>query len=115
MMRKKAAEGPSEEFPLAKPDSEWRQELTKAEYRMLRQAGTEAPGTGEYHHFLPKEGHFACRACKLPLYSSTSKFKECVASAAPLSLPSQFAQYMTFTLVYRQLRLGCVRKVLLQR
>ena len=44
---------------------------------MLRQQGTEAPRTGEYYTFFPKEGYFACRACKHPLYEAGSKFKDC--------------------------------------
>ena len=65
------------EFPLAKSEAEWRSQLSGSEYRMLRQQGTEAPGRGEYFKFFPKEGYFGCRACKHPLYSSTSKFKDC--------------------------------------
>uniref|UniRef100_A0A7S4HF13 MsrB domain-containing protein n=1 Tax=Prymnesium polylepis TaxID=72548 RepID=A0A7S4HF13_9EUKA len=60
-----------------KTEAEWRAQLTPMEYRCLRQQGTEAPGTGEYHHFFPKEGYFMCRACQHPLYSSTSKFNDC--------------------------------------
>ena len=68
---------PATQYPNAKNNSEWKKELTEEEFQCLRQAGTEAPGTGEYHTFFPKKGYFACRACKHPLYSSTSKFKDC--------------------------------------
>ena len=64
-------------FPLAKSDAQWKKELTQSEYNCLREAGTETPGTGEYHNFFPEDGYFACRACKQPLYSSKAKFKDC--------------------------------------
>ena len=68
---------PLGKFPLNRPNSEFAEELTPNEFRCLRKAGTERAGTGEYHAFFPKEGYFACRACKFPLYTSTSKFKDC--------------------------------------
>lgn len=80
---------------MTKSEAEWRKELGATEYRMLRQQGTEPAGTGEYHHFFPKEGYFMCRACNHPLYSSTAKFKDCGwvchpslrTSGAPISHP----------------------------
>ena len=46
------------------------------EYRVLREKGTERPGTGEYNKFYPKDGHFVCAApsCATPLYSAAAKF-----------------------------------------
>lgn len=41
---------------------------------MIRQKGTERPGSGEYNNFLPTAGHFACRACLQPLYKAESAF-----------------------------------------
>jgi len=67
--------GPAVDFKLQKSEDEWRKELTDVEYYILRQQGTEPPGSHEYDKFLPPKGHFACRACKLPLYSADSKFK----------------------------------------
>lgn len=61
--------------PKTVSDAEWREMLTTEEYRILREKGTEHPGTGEYEGFYPKEGHFVCRACSNPLYSASSKFK----------------------------------------
>lgn len=63
------------EFALAKSDDDWKAALDPVAYRMLRQRGTEPPGSHEYDQFYPKRGHFACGACSFPLYSATSKFK----------------------------------------
>ena len=54
-------------------NEQWRKRLTSAEYHILREAGTEAPFTGEYtDEFSP--GIYSCRACGLELFSSATKF-----------------------------------------
>ncbi|HEY4852494.1 MAG TPA: peptide-methionine (R)-S-oxide reductase MsrB [Streptosporangiaceae bacterium] len=55
-------------------DAEWRQHLTPQEYRVLRQAGTEAPWTGEYTA-TKTEGAYRCRACGAELFRSAEKFE----------------------------------------
>lgn len=60
---------------ITKSDDEWRKELDPQVYRILRQRGTEMPGSHEYDQFYPKTGYFACAGCDLPLYSADSKFK----------------------------------------
>lgn len=62
--------------PKTMTEEDWKAKLTKEEYYVLREKGTERPGTGEYDNFYPKsESYFACRACNNPLYSAESKFK----------------------------------------
>jgi len=55
-------------------DDEWRQRLTPQEYHVLRQAGTEPPGVGEYTD-TTTEGVYSCRACDAELFQSTQKFE----------------------------------------
>ncbi len=58
---------------VVKSDAQWREELTPAEYQVLRQAGTERPFTGEYWDSM-QEGVYECRACGAELFTSKEKF-----------------------------------------
>jgi len=64
----------SHNFEIKKTEDQWKASLSKDEFHVIREKGTERAGTGEYDKFYPKEGHFACRACGNPLYSASSKF-----------------------------------------
>ncbi len=61
------------EFPVQKTNSEWRKELTDAEYYVLREAATENPFTSELLKNKEK-GTYVCAACATPLFKSYTKF-----------------------------------------
>ncbi|RQG96604.1 peptide-methionine (R)-S-oxide reductase MsrB [Natrarchaeobius chitinivorans] len=54
-------------------DEEWRSKLTDEEYRILREAGTEAPFSGEYVDHKA-DGSYACAGCGAELFDSDTKF-----------------------------------------
>jgi peptide-methionine (R)-S-oxide reductase len=54
-------------------DEEWRVRLTPEEFRVLRQAGTERPWSGEYVNTKTR-GVYTCRACGAELFTSDTKF-----------------------------------------
>jgi peptide-methionine (R)-S-oxide reductase len=58
---------------VARSESEWKQQLSPAEYRVLRQADTERPWTGEYVN-TKTTGVYRCRACGAELFRSDTKF-----------------------------------------
>ena len=64
----------SKNYPIVKSESEWHNELSDEEFRVLRKKGTELPFTGKYNNHFDK-GIYRCRACDTPLYDSESKFK----------------------------------------
>lgn len=55
-------------------DAEWRAKLTPEQYRILRQAGTEPPGSGALLKVKDK-GEFRCAGCGEPLFVSDAKFE----------------------------------------
>ncbi|WP_329269634.1 peptide-methionine (R)-S-oxide reductase MsrB [Streptomyces sp. NBC_01451] len=61
-------------YDVEKPDEQWRAELTPAEYKVLRQAGTEPAFVGEYTGTKTK-GVYSCRACGAELFTSDTKFE----------------------------------------
>ena len=54
-------------------DAEWRKLLTPQQYNVLRQAGTERPFSHPLDH-EKRAGVYLCAGCKLPLFSSQTKF-----------------------------------------
>ncbi len=61
-------------FPVRYSEAEWRRRLTPAQFRVLRQKGTEPPGSSP----LLKEhrrGTFLCAADGHPLFASATKFE----------------------------------------
>jgi peptide-methionine (R)-S-oxide reductase len=58
---------------ITRSDSEWREQLTPEQYRILREAGTEPPFSGRYV-YAKDDGIYRCAACGAELFSSDTKF-----------------------------------------
>lgn len=56
-----------------KSESQWRDKLTPEQYRILREAGTERPFTGDLLNNKDK-GRYRCAACGEPLFDSDTKY-----------------------------------------
>jgi peptide-methionine (R)-S-oxide reductase len=55
-------------------DNDWKKKLSKEEYKVLREKGTEPAFSGEYWDST-EEGTYVCAGCGQPLFSSETKFK----------------------------------------
>ena len=64
----------AEKFEVEKTDAEWRKLLTPQQYEILRQEGTERPGSSPLNK-EKRKGTFACAGCDLPLFASETKFE----------------------------------------
>ena len=58
---------------IEKTDREWQDQLTREQYRVARQKGTEPAFTGAYWN-TKEDGTYHCVCCDQPLYGSKAKF-----------------------------------------
>ncbi|KAI1872359.1 uncharacterized protein JN550_004078 [Neoarthrinium moseri] len=62
-------------YPDQRTNDEWRAVLNKEQFRILREKGTEPPGSGKYDKFHSDSGVYTCAGCDAPLYKANHKFK----------------------------------------
>jgi peptide-methionine (R)-S-oxide reductase len=61
-------------FPFTLTDAEWRSRLTPEQYHIMREHGTERPGSCALLH-EKRAGAFTCAGCGQKLFASTLKFE----------------------------------------
>jgi peptide-methionine (R)-S-oxide reductase len=61
-------------YAVQRSEDDWREQLSPAEFRVLREAGTERAFTGEYTD-TKTQGVYSCRACGTELFRSDTKFE----------------------------------------
>ncbi|CAL9763039.1 unnamed protein product [Musa acuminata subsp. burmannicoides] len=64
---------PANVNPASLSDEEWKKQLTKEQYYITRQKGTERAFTGEYWN-TKTPGTYHCICCDTPLFESNTKF-----------------------------------------
>ena len=61
-------------YPVTRTDAEWRARLTPEQYQVMRQHGTERPGSCALL-YEKRAGTFSCVGCDQPLFESKLKFE----------------------------------------
>jgi peptide-methionine (R)-S-oxide reductase len=69
-----AAPAAARVYQVTHSEGEWRKLLSREQYSVLREAGTERPFSSPLND-EHRAGVFSCAACKLPLFSSKVKFE----------------------------------------
>ncbi|MEU2701827.1 peptide-methionine (R)-S-oxide reductase MsrB [Micromonospora aurantiaca (nom. illeg.)] len=94
---------------LPRTEDEWRVRLSPEEFRVLREAGTEAPWTGEYVD-TKTPGVYHCRACELELFRSQDKFdSHCGWPSFDDAIPGAVKEIPDNTLGMRRVEIRCAR------
>lgn len=63
----------AKKYTVSKTDAEWKKKLTKMQYYVLREAGTERAFSSPLNNISAK-GVFVCAACDTELYKSDYKY-----------------------------------------
>ena len=61
-------------YPVTHTEAEWRKLLTPEQYEIMREHGTEAPGSCTLN-YEKRHGTFSCAGCGQPLFTSKKKFE----------------------------------------
>ncbi|HEX7970692.1 MAG TPA: peptide-methionine (R)-S-oxide reductase MsrB [Thiobacillus sp.] len=95
--------------PLRKSEVEWKKSLTKMQFDVLREEGTERPFSSP----LDKEkrrGVYACAGCGLPLFTSRMKYDSGTGWPSFITnIPGHLATKKDFKLVLPRTEYHCIR------
>ena len=98
---------PNEQLKLSK--EEWRKRLSPNEFNILREEGTERPGTSPLNS-EKRPGIYTCAGCGLPLFTSEMKYESGTGWPSFFtSIPSAFETSTDFKLVLPRTEYHCAR------
>ncbi len=69
-----AASEPTRPDKIVRSEAEWRKLLTPQQFDVLRNEGTERPGSSPLNN-EKRTGTYTCAACALPLFASDKKYE----------------------------------------
>ena len=98
---------PSE--PLKLPKAEWQKRLDPAQFEVLREEGTEPPGTSPLNS-EKRPGVFVCAGCNLPLFTSAMKYESGTGWPSFFTaIPGVFGTTTDYKLVLPRTEYHCIR------
>jgi len=101
------APAPGEALKLSK--DEWRKRLDPAQYKVLREEGTERAGTSPLNA-EKRPGVFVCAGCDLPLFTSDMKYESGTGWPSFFTtIPSVFGTKKDFLLILPRTEYHCIR------
>ena len=95
--------------PLKLSDDEWKKRLSPFAFRVLRNEGTEPPGSSPLND-EKRPGVFACAGCSLPLFTSAMKYESGTGWPSFFTtIPGAFATKTDYHLILPRTEYHCVR------
>ena len=98
---------PGEQLKLTK--DEWRKRLDPNQFHVLREEGTEQPGTSPLNN-EKRRGIFTCAGCSLPLFTSEMKYESGTGWPSFFTtIPGAFETSTDFKLILPRTEYHCAR------
>jgi peptide-methionine (R)-S-oxide reductase len=95
--------------PLTLPNAEWKKRLSTAAYDVLREEGTEPPGSSPLNR-EKRPGVFVCAGCSLPVFTSAMKFESGTGWPSFFTtIPGALTTKTDFKLILPRTEYHCVR------
>ena len=100
---------PSPSDPLKLSKEEWRKRLDPTQFNILREEGTEPPGTSPLNN-EKRPGVFVCVACNLALFTSEMKYESGTGWPSFFTtIPGAFANKTDYKLILPRSEYHCIR------
>ena len=96
-------------YPVTRSDEEWRKLLSPEQFHIMREHGTERPGSCALLH-EKRAGTFSCVGCDQPLFVAQMKFESGTGWPSFFTtIPGAFQTKKDFHLIYPRQEYHCTR------